>query len=285
MSKARAFTFTINDFDENTEEFLQGLECRYIIYGYEIAPVSGRPHLQGYVYFDNPRSFKAVTKLIKGHIETAKGAPEQNYDYCSKDGNFFERGQRPLSDKAQRVANQERYRLALDAAREGRFSDIPPDLYTRHRSTYHDIHTQRPHDPLPLLANLHPWQASLVNEVAAEPHPRSIIWYVDHLGGQGKSAITNHLVDQGLAQSISNGSSANMFYLIDRPRVVLLDFTRDVEERVNYGALEAIKNGRVMSTKYQPVYKVFPTPHVVVFSNFEPDQSKFSADRWDIRRL
>jgi len=55
MSKSRAFCFTINVFDENTEEKLQnGIECQYLVYGYEIAPTTQRPHLQGYVYFHNP---------------------------------------------------------------------------------------------------------------------------------------------------------------------------------------------------------------------------------------
>jgi len=70
--KARAYTFTINTFDENTEEFLQTFECRYIIYGYEIAPATGRPHFQGYVYFDNPRSFDAVKRLFQGILRSPR---------------------------------------------------------------------------------------------------------------------------------------------------------------------------------------------------------------------
>jgi len=282
--KARAYTFTINTFDENTEEFLQTFECRYIIYGYEIAPATGRPHFQGYVYFDNPRSFDAVKRLIPGHIEIAKGAPEQNFDYCSKDGLFFERGQRPLSDRAKAANNQERYRLAVIAATEGRFADIPPDLYTRHYSVYQQLYANRAYDLSPRIVPF-PWQQEVLDLVTQPPDPRKIVWYVDYEGSKGKSVLTRELVMHCKAVAIPNGTSANMFFMLDRPRIVVLDFARDVEERVNYGAIESIKNGFVHSVKYQPVTKVFPIPHVIVFSNFDPDLTKLSADRWDIRRL
>lgn len=136
MSRGRAFTFTVNTFDENTEEYLQALDCRYIIYGYELAPITNRPHFQGYIYFDNARSHAAVCKLIPAHIEIAKGAPEQNYDYCSKDGHYYERGIRPLSDKAKGVLEKDRFTKARASALAGNYPDIPDDLYVRYQASF-----------------------------------------------------------------------------------------------------------------------------------------------------
>lgn len=48
--------------------------------------------------------------------------------------------------------------------------------------------------------------------------------------------------------------------------------------------MESIKNGLICSCKYVSVTKSFVIPHVV-FANYEPDQSKMSADRWDIRPI
>lgn len=140
--KSRAFTFTIFHFDENTENFLQELECRYIVYGYEICPTTSRPHFQGYVYFDNARTFKAITKLIPGHIEIAKGAPEQNYDYCSKDGHFFERGQRPISDKAKGANEKARFDAARASALRGDWQSIPSDIYIRYQASLKRINKE-----------------------------------------------------------------------------------------------------------------------------------------------
>lgn len=68
----------------------------YIIYGLETCPTTGKMHHQGYVYFKHEKSFTKVTKLLpKCHIEKAFGSPQQNYDYCSKEGTFWEDGQLP----------------------------------------------------------------------------------------------------------------------------------------------------------------------------------------------
>ena len=81
------------------EEFLN-LATRYIVIGREICPKTQKKHLQGYVYFENPRSFKSVKKLFgNAHIERTKGTPEDNRDYCIKDGDFVEKGELPSPGK------------------------------------------------------------------------------------------------------------------------------------------------------------------------------------------
>lgn len=152
MSKSRAFTFTINNFDEGTEAFLQDLPCRYIIYGYELAPTTGHPHFQGYVYFDNPRSPAGVSKDIKGHIEIAKGAPEQNFDYCSKDGHYYERGQRPISDKAKGENEKLRFKRARELALAGDFGAIDDDIYIRYQTSLKRMHREDRPRPTDLTA-------------------------------------------------------------------------------------------------------------------------------------
>lgn len=136
MSRHRGFTFTINNWTEDDINNVNTLDCKYIVYGREICPTTGTPHLQGYVYFANAKTFNAVRKLIRGHIIIAKGTAEQNYDYCSKEGRYVERGDRPLSDKAKGEAERVRWAEARRSAMEGRFCDIPDDLYTRYQNSY-----------------------------------------------------------------------------------------------------------------------------------------------------
>lgn len=58
---------------------------RYIVFQPEEAPETGTQHLQGYVYYNNAVSFSRVKKLLpRAHIEKAKGSPEENITYCTK---------------------------------------------------------------------------------------------------------------------------------------------------------------------------------------------------------
>jgi len=99
----KAYCFTLNNYTE--DEFTNiwrtlETESRYAIVGKETGE-SGTPHLQGYVVFTRPVQFKTIKDrfLPRCHIEVAAGSCSRNYDYCSKDGDFREYGERPGDDE------------------------------------------------------------------------------------------------------------------------------------------------------------------------------------------
>lgn len=100
--KARGYCFTINNYTVDDTECVNKLskDCRYIIVGREVGE-NGTPHYQGYVFFENPRSFSGVKKLIpRAHIEVAKATPKQNSDYCRKQNDILiEEGDVPVCGK------------------------------------------------------------------------------------------------------------------------------------------------------------------------------------------
>lgn len=97
--KARDFCYTLNNYTEAETDCLLAIECVYHIMGKEIGE-NKTPHIQGYLYFENPRSFNAVKKLIpRAHIERTKGTPKEASDYCKKDGDFIEKGELPRQGK------------------------------------------------------------------------------------------------------------------------------------------------------------------------------------------
>ena len=98
--KSRDYCFTINNYTDDQLEFLRTYKCQYIVIGKEIAPTTKTPHIQGYVYFKNPRSFEAVRKeLWNNHIEATKGTPQEASEYCKEDGDYEEYGVCPHQGK------------------------------------------------------------------------------------------------------------------------------------------------------------------------------------------
>lgn len=69
------------------------------------------------------------------------------------------------------------------------------------------------------------------------------------------------------------------------PSIIIYDIPRTQLEYVNYDALEKLKNGMAMSGKYEGGMILMPHPHVVVFANQPPDESKLSSDRWFIHEI
>ena len=87
----RKWCFTINNYiEEDEQNLLDELtpdKVVYAIVGREKGE-SGTPHLQGYVYFKR-RLKMSTAKATLGktaRLEPARGTPEQNEQYCSKDG-------------------------------------------------------------------------------------------------------------------------------------------------------------------------------------------------------
>lgn len=86
---SRNWCFTRNNYNDTDINYLQTLTYKYLIYGKEIAPETGTPHLQGFVIFPSSR-YRPANSLF--HWEIARGTPDQNRTYCSKEGNFEEFG-------------------------------------------------------------------------------------------------------------------------------------------------------------------------------------------------
>ena len=105
--KTRNYCFTINNYTKkDLKKFITLAESlekhRYICFGLEIAPTTGTKHIQGYIQLNIAQRLTFLHKyfnftkrgdLLKFHIDMANGTPEQNRDYCKKDGKFHEFGE------------------------------------------------------------------------------------------------------------------------------------------------------------------------------------------------
>lgn len=88
-TRARGWCMTINNWTPEEKSLLMSyLEDKRYVVGEELGKrdTLGTPHLQIYFYCKNAITFGSLKKKFpRAHIEVAKGSPEQNVKYCSKE--------------------------------------------------------------------------------------------------------------------------------------------------------------------------------------------------------
>ena len=98
MPSTKYYCTTLNNYNDEQEANANNFandHCSYAIIGREIGS-TGTKHLQCYFLLTRARGFEFVRQNLPGHhVEAAKGNTEQNYNYCTKDGDYTEHGQRP----------------------------------------------------------------------------------------------------------------------------------------------------------------------------------------------
>ncbi len=87
--------FTINNYTPDHVSRCRTIFYSYIIFGYEVGPKTGTPHLQGYVEFNKPMNRLQVKKLFqtrKIYLSPRRESPYRSMDYCRKEGTWEEYG-------------------------------------------------------------------------------------------------------------------------------------------------------------------------------------------------
>lgn len=268
---------------------LDGL--RYAIIGDERGSESVTEHLQCYFYFRTPRTSDVITKhaasvagLKEPYLSQAKGTAQQNKTYCSKEArDVFEHGELPSQGKRSDLHS---FMEDVQSGNRSRRSLIQehPSVFARARGfvdEYLSATAPRPKTPDIVLKG---WQTEIIQAVKVDPDPRRITVVVDPTGCGGKTTFARYIASLfDNVQCLQPGKHADLSYILDdETRVLIMDSPRETNERIPWSFLEKVKDGIVLSTKYQPVQKILGPVHVIVFTNSEPDRSLLSADRWHV---
>jgi hypothetical protein len=96
---SQKWTWTYHNYTEDTFLKIRNFPdwIRWIGFGREVCPLTGTPHLQGFLYTWEPvrlSKFK-LTFLKNRHMEIVRGNFDQNESYCNKDKQWEEYGERP----------------------------------------------------------------------------------------------------------------------------------------------------------------------------------------------
>jgi len=188
VQRARGWCFTLNNYGELHELLLRRLNYKYLVYGREVGE-SGTPHLQGYVFFQNQRTLSQVRKLIPGaHLSVRGGTHEQASDYCKKDGDFYEDGEKPLDGTAIRQKgadkNADKWKEINQHAERGDvdwIKDNYPKEYVIHKPRLESLYAPE----------THPLDGELLHE-----------WWIGPTGS-GKSRLLWELYPKHFAKNIN----------------------------------------------------------------------------------
>jgi len=269
--KERNWCFTWNNYTQSDiDTLLDQLDqtsCRYKFQ--EELGQNGTPHLQGIIAYKSKISFNSVKGLMpKAHIEKCINL-KASVKYCCKEatrnGKVYSKG---FDDDDNNDSKEKAYKYEDKYERQSPFkSGLKP----------------------------RPWQQECIDIIHTVPDPRKVYWYVDKNGNAGKSTVVDHFLCEYKGHvACVEGRGADIKNLICEfvknkhnglLKLVVIDVPRTFERNISYDAIECIKNGHFMNTKYETSVCLFPTPHVIVFSNFEPDYNAMSMDRWDVIEL
>lgn len=293
--KAKRWCFTINNPTDEHVNALTALECSYIVYGRETGSQTATPHLQGFVVFRNARFRRSIVSEVGGgHWEPANGTSAQASSYCKKDGDFVERGELPVNQGRRKDLERivdwlDEFILDNGRAPTDREIALEQPVAVLRKIDIASLARLRCPPPVIREGDPRPWQEELETELASDADDRSVIFYVDSEGGKGKTWFQQWLVTKHpeTVQILGVGKRDDMCFAIDPDKsIFLVNVPRGGMEFLQYTVLEQLKDRMVFSTKYKSVMKVIPkNVHVVVFSNEEPDMSKMSEDRYDVRPL
>jgi len=147
-------------------------------------------------------------------------------------------------------------------------------------------------EPLDQVELSKEWQLELLQKFEKKADYRTINWYWDCCGNTGKSMFVHYcLINHPEYLCINKGKYNDMINqvynraIIKKPiRSVIIDIPKNMTT-LSYSALEDIKNGNIINSKYETGSIAINSPHIVVFCNFEPALENFSMDRWNIIKL
>jgi len=262
LVRCRKWMTAYNNYTEDDykrmEEFFTKKGWTYVI-GKEIAPTTGTPHLQVFVQHKNAIQLN----LLKEHFPKtrwlkANGSAYANLKYCSKED----------KDCLTNITDKK--------------TKIP-----KHVTQYDDFMKQEFNE-----IKWFNWQQEVLDIIESKPDRRKVFWFYEETGNVGKSFLAQY-IDWKYNAIIANGKQSDVFNQYktfldteeEQPTVAIIDIPRSHKEYVCYSTMEKIKDGLVYSGKYEGGKLRLIPHHLIIFANFEPQQSKLSEDRWVIKNI
>ena len=128
-----------------------------------------------------------------------------------------------------------------------------------------------------------------------QPHDYEIIWVVGKDGNEGKNWFQKYVKSVFGTRKVVSGiniksNSASIFQALRKCPIVTVDIflfnigkSKNKFDQINYDALESIKDGEALASKYDSQQLKIRVPNVVmVFSNSPPDVKELAKARFKV---
>lgn len=136
---------------------------------------------------------------------------------------------------------------------------------------------------------LRPWQEEVKKLCLQDPDDRTIYWIYDKEGSSGKSKFAKYMQFHHDVVKLTYADAKDLLNLVTKfqgRRCYIFDLSRTKPATFSsmdmYSAMEDIKNGHFINTKYETESVLMACPNIIVFANILPDTDKLSNDRWNI---
>lgn len=256
-------------------------------YAVEVGGLTKNIHIQGFLRLKGDKQCLSWLKknvCKECHWSKMKGKPTDNIKYVEKDalaGPWFYPSKKDLQShtKGARTDLHDAFALYETSGMQA-VIDSMPEIVVKYPN-FESVAKKRGIKYIPFNGPLRSWQAWFLKQVKQYDNDRVIHWLYDSQGGIGKSKLSHFLRDKFYVQL--SGPVANMAYMFDpKCNGVLFDITRTQADAMDhiYQFAEQVKNGYIVSGKYHSCALKFVPKTVIIFANFAPDPTKWSADRY-----
>lgn len=246
MGRHRAWCFTINN-PEQSDHFAIGMlmkKAKYGIVGKEICPTTKKPHLQGYIHLENALSFEIVKKfLCRAHIEIAVKGDLENYEYCSKEGDFEEWG---IKSEGQGKRNDIKEVADLIKSGDISLTDVMfeyPDLYLKYSRSFEKMF-------------------NAIQSHRVEP-PK--VYWLYGLAGTGK---TRSVIDKHLAENVYIKDGTSWWDGYNQQEAILID---DFDNNIPYRTLLRIIDRYRYQGQIKGGYVNINSPYIYITCEYAPE--------------
>ena len=268
--RSRAWCYTLNNYTEEERDAARQLACEYHIFGYERGE-EGTPHLQGYIHYSTLKSLTQMKKVMpRAHWEPRRGTVDQAVEYCKKEGDFEEFGNKPMSQKEKGESEKNRWKRVLEAAQSGDtkwIEENEPRLWCLHEEKL-KAKKKLKTEVLDYVDTPHEWWCGPTGTGKSRA-----LWelYPGHYQKEKNKWWCNYTGQDTVA--IEEADPKTMEHLADRLKVWADRYPFPGE--IKGGRLEGIRPKKIIVTSNYSIEECFPNP-----SDYEPMKRRFRVVRF-----